>query len=194
MTCSYRADSRRFDTVPRPVRLHRRTTAEELASGDRVVVTILFTDIVDSTIRAVELGDHRWLALLERHDTLVRSLTRRFGGRVLRYTGDGALTVFPTPTGAIRAAVAMQSGVRAFGLEMRAGAHTGECELHQGEPRGIAFHVGARLMALAEPGEVLVSDALRGLAGDVDLGFVDRGVRALKGLPGEWAVYAAHPA
>jgi len=166
---------------------------EVTSEGERVVITILFTDIVNSTARAVELGDHRWLELRKRHDDLVRACTARFGGRVLQSTGDGFVVVFDVPAHALRAAVAVQHGVRDLGLEIRAGIHTGECEVRCGEPAGIAFHVGARVAAKAGRGEVLVSRTARDLVLGSELTLVERGAHVLKGLPGKWRLYAVQP-
>jgi class 3 adenylate cyclase len=157
---------------------------------DRVLATILFTDIVGSTERAAELGDRRWRELLEAHHTAVRRELERFRGREVDTAGDGFLATFDGPARAIRCATAVRDGVSALGLEVRAGLHTGECELHGDSVAGIAVHVGARVAALAGPSEVLVSGTVKDLVAGSGIEFEDRGMRDLKGVPGEWRVYA----
>jgi class 3 adenylate cyclase len=157
---------------------------------DRVLATVLFTDIVGSTARAAELGDRGWGELLERHDRLVRSQLTRFRGREVDTAGDGFFATFDGPARAIRCARAVADGVRELGLEVRAGLHTGEVELRDGEVRGIAVHIGARVAAQAGPGEVLVSSTVKDLVAGSGLEFEDRGSAALKGVPGEWRLYA----
>jgi class 3 adenylate cyclase len=164
---------------------------EAKPEGTRVVVTILLTDIVNSTAHVVGLGDRRWLDLRTRHDDLVRDHVLRFRGRMLLNTGDGLVAVFDVPMQAVRAATAIQLGMKELGLEARAGIHTGECEIRRGEPAGIAFHIAARVAAKGAPGEVLVSQTVRDLVLGSELAFVERGAHALKGLPGEWHLYAA---
>ncbi len=153
---------------------------------DRVLATVLFTDIVGSTERAAELGDRAWHELLERHHALVRRQLVRFRGREVNTAGDGFLASFDIPARAIRCAQAIVEGVHALGLEVRAGLHTGECELLDGKVAGLAIHTGARVAAHAQPGEVLVSSTVKDLVAGSGLAFQDRGLRELKGVPGEW--------
>jgi class 3 adenylate cyclase len=159
---------------------------------DRVLATVLFTDIVASTERAAELGDRRWRDLLEAHHAAVRHELSRFGGREIDTAGDGFLAAFDGPARAVRAACAIRDSVRGLGLELRAGLHTGECELMNGKVGGIAVHTGARVAALAGPGEVLVSSTVRDLVAGSGLEFEERGEHELKGVPGTWRLYAAH--
>jgi class 3 adenylate cyclase len=158
---------------------------------DRVLATVLFTDIVGSTERAVELGDRRWRELLSTHDTAVRHELERFRGREVDTAGDGFFATFDGPARAVRCAISISDAVRDLGIDVRAGIHTGECELDGPKVRGIAVHTGARVASLAAPGEVLVSKTVRDLVSGSGLDFVDRGVHELKGVPGEWQLYAA---
>jgi class 3 adenylate cyclase len=158
---------------------------------DRIVATVLFTDIVGSTKHASLLGDERWRGLLQRHDTLAGKQVKRFGGRVVKSTGDGLLATFADPGDAIHAAKGVVAAAAGLGLEVTGGIHTGQCELIGADVGGMAIHIGARVAALAEPGEVLVSSTVRDLLVGSDLKFDDRGVHTLKGIPGEWRVYAA---
>ena len=160
------------------------------AEDDRVLATVLFTDIVDSTKKAAELGDHAWRQLLDAHDTIVRSQLNRFRGREVKTVGDGFLATFDGPARAIRCAVAIRDALRALGLEVRAGVHTGECELRGEDVGGIAVHIGARVSALADSGEVLVSSTVRDLVVGSGLTFEERGARELKGVPGTWNLFA----
>lgn len=159
--------------------------------ADRVLATVLFTDIVDATATAVELGDARWRELLERHHALIRRELARSRGVEIDTAGDGFLASFDGPARAIRCARAISDSVRELGIELRAGLHTGECELVDGKVAGIAVHTGARVASYAGPGEVLVSSTVRDLVAGSGLEFVDRGVHELKGIPGEWRLYAA---
>jgi class 3 adenylate cyclase len=163
------------------------TTAYE---PDRVLATVLFTDIVGSTTRAAELGDRRWRDLVEEHDRLVRSRLERYRGREVKTLGDGFLATFDGPGRAIRCASDLRDGVRALGLELRAGLHTGECELAGEDIRGIAVNIGARVGATASAGEVLVSQTVKDLVAGSGLDFEDRGEHQLKGVPGSWRLYA----
>jgi class 3 adenylate cyclase len=165
-------------------------TREEQLDDDRVLATVLFTDIVDSTRRAAELGDREWRALLDAHDALVRSQLSRFRGREVKTTGDGFLATFDGPQRAIRCAVAMRDALRPLGVEIRAGLHTGECEVRGEDVGGIAVHIGARVATHARESEILVSGTLRDLVVGSGLAFEDRGAHELKGVPGEWRVYA----
>ena len=157
---------------------------------ERVLATVLFTDNVGSSEHAVAVGDRAWRELLGRHHELVRRQLVRFRGREVNTVGDGFLASFDGPARAIRCACAIVDGVRALGLEMRAGLHTGECELFDGEVAGIAVHTGARVAACAQSGEVLVSSTVKDLVAGSGLTFEDRGTHALKGVPGEWRLYA----
>jgi class 3 adenylate cyclase len=167
------------------------TGARPVREPDRVLATVLFTDIVGSTQRAAELGDRRWRELLEVHESAVRRELARYGGREVDTAGDGFLATFDGPARAIRAACAIRDSVRGLGIELRAGVHTGECELANGKVRGIAVHTGARVAALAGPGEVLVSSTVRDLVAGSGISFEERGEHELKGVPGTWRVYAA---
>lgn len=157
---------------------------------DRVLATVLFTDIVDSTRMAAELGDSNWRALLDAHDAVVRSQLARFRGREVNTSGDGFLATFDGPQRAIRCAMAIRDAVQPLGIEVRAGLHTGECELRGDDIGGIAVHIGARVSALAAANDVLVSSTLRDLVIGSGLEFDDRGTHQLKGVPGEWHLFA----
>ena len=157
---------------------------------DRVLATVLFTDIVDSTRRAAEMGDRDWHALLDAHDAVVRSQLARFRGREVNTSGDGFLATFDGPQRAIRCAMAIRDAVQALGIEVRAGLHTGECEVRGDDIGGIAVHIGARVSALAGPNDVLVSSTLRDLVIGSGLEFEERGSHELKGVPGEWRLFA----
>jgi class 3 adenylate cyclase len=159
-------------------------------ADDRVLATVLFTDIVDSTRRAAEMGDRDWHALLDAHDAVVRAQLARFRGRELNTSGDGFLAMFDGPQRAIRCAMAIRDAVQALGIEVRAGLHTGECEIRGDDIGGIGVHIGARVSALAGPNEVLVSSTLRDLVIGSGLEFDDRGAHELKGVPGEWRLFA----
>ena len=159
-------------------------------ADDRVLATVLFTDIVDSTRRAAEMGDRDWHALLDAHDAVVRSQLARFRGREVNTSGDGFLAMFDGPQRAIRCAMAIRDAVQALGIEVRAGLHTGECEVRGDDIGGIAVHIGARVSALAGPNDVLVSSTLRDLVIGSGLEFEDRGAHELKGVPGEWRLFA----
>jgi class 3 adenylate cyclase len=159
-------------------------------ADDRVLATLLFTDIVDSTRRAAEMGDRDWHALLDAHDAVVRSQLSRFRGREVNTSGDGFLAMFDGPQRAIRCAMAIRDAVQALGIEVRAGLHTGECEVRADDIGGIAVHVGARVSALARPNDVLVSSTLRDLVIGSGLQFEERGAYGLKGVPGEWHLFA----
>lgn len=157
---------------------------------DRVLKTILFTDIVASTQRASELGDRRWREILDQHDAKVRSALQRFRGDEIKTTGDGFFAAFDGPARAIRCAQAITKDAGRLGLDLRAGLHTGECEVRGDDLTGIAVHTGARVAALAAPGEILVTSTVRDLVAGSDIEFTDRGSHALKGIPGEWKVLA----
>jgi class 3 adenylate cyclase/pimeloyl-ACP methyl ester carboxylesterase len=157
---------------------------------DRVLATVLFTDIVDSTRRAAAMGDRDWHALLDAHDAVVRSQLARFRGREVNTSGDGFLAMFDGPQRAIRCAMAIRDAVQSLGIEVRAGLHTGECEVRGDDIGGIAVHIGARVSALAGANDVLVSSTLRDLVIGSGLEFEGRGAHALKGVPGEWHLFA----
>ena len=171
--------------------IHEFLTGEQAeVADDRVLATVLFTDIVDSTRRAAEMGDRDWHALLDAHDAVVRSQLARFRGREVNTSGDGFLAMFDGPQRAIRCAMAIRDAVQALGLEVRAGLHTGECEIRGDDIGGIAVHIGARVSALAGANEVLVSGTLRDLVIGSGLEFDERGAHQLKGVPGEWHLFA----
>ena len=159
------------------------------AEFERVLATILFTDVVGSTKKAVELGDRAWLALLDRHHAAVRLLLARYRGIEVNTMGDGFLARFDGPARAIRCAHEITKAVRSLGLEIRAGLHTGECEMVGGEVAGVALHIGARVAAQAGPSEVFVTQTVRDLIVGSGIGLEDRGGRELKGIPGEWQLY-----
>jgi class 3 adenylate cyclase len=158
---------------------------------DRVLATVLFTDIVDSTRRASELGDRRWRSLLAAHDLAARAELDRYRGREIHTTGDGFLAVFDGPARAIRCAAAIREAVRAIGLDVRSGLHTGEVELTDADVKGIAVHIGARIAALAGPGDILVSTTVKDLVIGSGIAFEDRGLHELKGVPEEWRLFQA---
>jgi class 3 adenylate cyclase len=162
----------------------------ELFEPERVLATVLFTDIVGSTAKLAELGDRRWRELLAEHHTRVRRLLARFRGRELDTAGDGFFAAFDGPARAIRCACAIVDSVRDLGLEVRAGLHTGECEQLDGKVGGIAVHIGARVAAEARPGEVIVSRTVKDLVAGSGIDFRERGSAQLKGVPGEWQLFA----
>ena len=160
-------------------------------TAQRVLTTVLFTDIVDSTHRAAAMGDAAWRELLDQHDAVVRRRLACFRGVEVVSTGDGFLATFDGPARAVRCALAITAAVRALGLEVRVGVHTGEVERRGDNVGGLGVHIGARVASLAGPGEVLVSYTVKGLVAGAGLGFVDRGPQWLRGVPEEWRVYAA---
>ncbi len=160
---------------------------------DRVLATVLFTDIVGATERAASLGDRRWRDVLEQHHAVVRRELGRFRGREVDTAGDGFLATFDGPARGIRCARALSDGVRTLGLAVRAGLHTGECEVMGDKLGGLAVHIGSRVAAAAGPGEVLVSSTVKDLVAGSGLRFQDRGLQPLKGVPGEWRLYALEP-
>jgi class 3 adenylate cyclase/pimeloyl-ACP methyl ester carboxylesterase len=161
---------------------------------NRALATVLFTDIVDSTRRAAELGDRRWHRLLEDHHEVVRRTLARFRGREINTTGDGFLATFDGPARAIRAADAIRVELQALGLEVRVGLHTGEVELAGQDIGGIAVHIAARVLAQARPGELLCSRTVKDLVAGAEFVLVDRGRHRLKGVPDRWQLYAVGPA
>jgi len=164
--------------------------AADAHDGQRVLATLLFTDIVGSTKRAADVGDRRWADLLAAHHALVRRELSRFNGREVDTAGDGFFATFDGPARAIRCACAIRDAVTSLDLTIRAGLHTGELELDGGAPRGLAVHVGQRVAGEADPGEVLVSGTVRDLVAGSGIRFVDRGTHALKGVPDEWHLFA----
>jgi pimeloyl-ACP methyl ester carboxylesterase/class 3 adenylate cyclase len=166
------------------------TGARPAPETDRVLATVLFTDIVGSTERAAAAGDRRWRELLEQHHALVRGELERHRGREVDTAGDGFMAAFDGPARAIRCASAVVQGVRALGLEVRAGVHTGECEQIGGKLGGIAVHIAARVSSAAAPGEVLVSQTVKDLVAGSGIVFQDRGVHELKGVPEPWRLFA----
>jgi len=170
------------------------TGVREAPEPDRVLATVLFTDIVGSTERATQVGDRRWRELLDAHHAAVRRQLDRFRGREIDTSGDGFLASFDGPARAIRCAGAAIDAVGELGLEIRAGVHTGECEVAGDKLAGIAVHIGARVAGRAGPREVLVSSTVRDLVAGSGLEFDDRGSAELKGVPGEWRLYAVSAA
>ena len=166
------------------------TGSREVPFHERALATVLFTDFVDSTKRAAELGDHSWRELLDRHDSIVRARLDRFSGRLIRNTGDGILATFDGPARAIRCARELRDEVSGLGLDIRAGVHIGEVEVRGPELSGIAMNIGARVMESASGGEVLVSQTVKDIVAGSGIEFLDRGSHELKGVPGEWHLYA----
>ena len=162
-----------------------------LSEPDRILTTVLFTDIVGSTQRASELGDRRWAQLLDRHFDALRKEVTRHRGTLVKTTGDGGLSIFDGPTRAIRCALALTKLAEADGLSLRAGLHTGECMLKAGDVQGIAVHIASRIADRANPGEVLVSSTVRELSVGSDVAFESRGSHMLKGVDGDWRIYSA---
>jgi len=158
---------------------------------DTVLATVLFTDIVGSTEKAVSLGDRRWRDLLDNHHTIVRRNLECFRGREIDTAGDGFLATFDGPARGVRCACAIADDMRSLGIDVRAGLHTGECEIMGEKVGGVAVHIGARVAALAGPREVLVSSTVKDLVAGSGLRFGDRGSQSLKGVPGEWRIFAA---
>jgi pimeloyl-ACP methyl ester carboxylesterase len=169
------------------------TGVRRAPSPDRVLATVLFTDIVGSTERLTQVGDQRWREMLDEHHRLVRRELERYRGHEIDTAGDGFLSTFDGPARAIRCARAISDSVRPLGLEVRAGLHTGECELVGNRIAGIAVHTGARIVALAGPGEIIVSSTVKDLVAGSGIEFVEHGEHELKGVPGTWQLYAASP-
>jgi class 3 adenylate cyclase len=173
-------------------------TIEEFLTGvrptdvsDRVLATVLFTDVVSSTEQLAEIGDQRWRSRLDQHDAMVRTQLDRFRGREINTTGDGFFATFDGPARAVRCAQAIVEGAHSLDVDVRAGVHVGECEARGDDLTGIAVHIGARLCALAQPGEVYATSTVRDLVAGSGIEFAARGLHALKGIPGEWAILAA---
>jgi class 3 adenylate cyclase len=169
------------------------TGVRRSAEPSRVLATVLFTDIVGSTERAARVGDRRWRELLEVHDELAGRLVGQFHGRLVKTTGDGILGTFDGPGRAIRCAAALRDELGSIGLAIRAGLHTGEIELRDGDVGGIAVHIAARVMAAAGPGQILTSRTVRDLVAGSDIAMDDLGTRPLKGVEGAWQLFAAAP-
>ncbi len=166
-------------------------TGERGREATRALLTVMFTDIVDSTVRAAQLGDARWRDLLAGHDEVLRKELARFGGREVKTVGDGFLATFDgAPSRALRCALAISAEMRALGIDVRVGMHTGECELIGEDVAGMAVHIAARVNGLADPGEVLVSGTVFGTVVGGPFSFASRGSHALKGVPGEWPIFA----
>ena len=166
------------------------TGAQRGARSDRLLATIMFTDIVGSTALAADLGDRRWRELLDRHEELVRAEVKRFGGVVVQFIGDGTLSTFDGPGRAIECACALRESVKPLGIEIRAGVHTGEIELRGDDIGGIAVHIGARVAAKADRSEILVSQTVADVVAGSGIQFEPRGAHELKGVPGTWQLSA----
>ena len=167
------------------------TGARAGSDPDRVLATLLFTDIADSTKLAAEVGDRRLKDLLDRHHAAVRQEIHRFRGREIDDAGDGLFAAFDGPARAVRCAHAIVEAVRTLGLQIRAGVHTGECEVRGQKLAGLAVHIGARVAARARGGEVLVSSSVKDLTAEAGIVYEDRGEHELKGVPGTWRLFAA---
>jgi class 3 adenylate cyclase len=166
------------------------TGARHGPHADRVLTTVLFTDIVGSTERIASVGERRWRDLLDRHDQAVRKQLQRFDGHEIKTTGDGVLATFDRPGRAVQCAAAIRDAADELGLEIRAGVHTGEVEVRGEDIGGMSVHVGARVAAAAGPGEVLVSRTVTDLVVGSGLEFAERGDYDLKGVPGRWQLFA----
>jgi class 3 adenylate cyclase len=175
-------------------------TIEEFVTGrvmirddNRVLATVMFTDVVGSTVQLAEQGDERWRALLDSHDTVVRGEIERFRGRAVNAMGDGFVATFDGPGRALRCAGAIRDALDQLGLRVRIGLHTGEIELRGDDIGGIAVHIAQRIQALAEPGELLASSTVKDLVTGSGITFTDRGSHPLKGVPGEWRLFSPQP-
>jgi class 3 adenylate cyclase len=166
------------------------TGSPRAAPADRQLATVLFTDIVDSTIKAEQLGDRRWATVLDLHDGTAKGLVEENAGRLIKTTGDGILAAFDGPGRAIRSAAALKDELAKVGLQIRCGIHTGEVELRGDDVRGLAVHLAARIMATAEPEEILVSATVKDLVIGSEIAFQDRGAHSLKGMDGRWRLYS----
>jgi class 3 adenylate cyclase len=181
----YAATPAREPPPPPPAR--RAVPADQ---GERALATVLFTDIVGSTEQASRVGDRRWGQLLDTHDRLARELVAQYGGRLVKSTGDGILALFDRPGRGIRCASALRDRLAGTGIELRAGVHTGEVQLRGEDVGGIAVHLAARVMAVAAPGEILVSRTVHDLVAGSDYLLEDRGPHTLKGVSGQWQLFA----
>ena len=166
------------------------TGERSVVDVDRVLTTVLFTDIVGSTEHLASLGDRRWSALLDAHDRAIRDRLRRFRGREVKTTGDGFAACFDGPGRAIGCATSITQAARELGIEVRAGLHSGECEIRGEDLAGLAMHVAARIGSLAGPGEVWVSTTVKDLVAGSGIDFEDKGERKLKGIPTTWSLFA----
>lgn len=166
------------------------TGERPVSNVERVLTTILFTDIVGSTETAASLGDSRWRSILDADDRAVREQIRRIGGREVKHTGDGFFISFDGPARGIRCATAISEAAKALGIEVRAGIHTGECEVRGDDLGGLAVHIAARVNALAAPSEVLVTSTVKDLVIGSGIQFTDRGEHTLKGVPDAWRVFS----
>ena len=165
------------------------TGARGLRDPDRVLATVMFTDIVRSTEHAARLGDRRWHDLISNHDRLIHEQIAVYRGRTIRSTGDGVFAAFDGPARAIRCALSVVEAARGLDVDLRAGLHTGECELAGDDLAGVTVHIGARIADLAEPSQVLVSGTVRDLVVGSNIAFSFRGTEALRGVPGEWRLF-----
>jgi pimeloyl-ACP methyl ester carboxylesterase len=166
------------------------TGARHVPRTDRVLATVMFTDIVGSTQHLAEMGDRIWKQQLDQHDAVTSRQVERFRGTSVKHTGDGVLATFDGPARAVQCAQAIQNATRAIGLEVRAGLHVGECEVRGSDVSGMAVHIAARVADLAEPDEILVSSTVKDLVTGSDIEFVDKGLQKLKGVPDEWRLFA----
>ena len=178
------------ESIRSPAPLGSRVASGDTGPRQRIVATIMFVDIVSSTERVTELKDRRWVDIRSRFFELLRKELTSVGGREIETAGDGMLAIFDQPAVAIRAAFAMSEGAQNLGLQMRTGIHTGECEIIEGDIAGIAVHIGARVAACAGANEVVVSSTVRDLMAGGDIKFKEFGRHVLKGIPGEWNLYA----
>jgi DNA-binding NarL/FixJ family response regulator len=160
------------------------------SDSDRILATVMFSDIVSSTERAAEIGDRRWREVLDRHDRIVRDQLAAYGGREIKTTGDGFLALFDAPARAIRCAVAIRDGLRTLGIDVRIGLHSGEVELRGDDVGGMAVNIGARVAAAGGGGDVIASSTVRELVTGSGIAFADRGERVLKGVPDRWRLFA----
>jgi class 3 adenylate cyclase len=182
-----------LDRAPEYLQEYRRAlqaAGKSLPAPDRTLSTVMFTDIVDSTRHAAQIGDSEWRALSRRHDDIVRSQLQHFAGKEIDRTGDGFLSTFDSPARAIQCAQAISAAMDGIGLQVRAGVHSGEFEVIGQHLGGIAVHIGARISALAGPNEVLVSQTVKDAVIGSGITFDDRGTHELKGVPGQWQLYA----
>ena len=182
---------RRADAIIEQVGRFLGEIQDEEASLSRQLATVMFTDIVDSTVRAVELGDAKWRALLSCHDDVINGMLGRYRGKLVKHTGDGVLATFDGPARGVKCAQAISAAMPPLGLEIRAGLHTGEIERRGDDLAGVAVHIGARVGALAAPSQVLVSQTVKDLVSGSGLAFDDQGEHDLKGVPDRWRLYAA---